>query len=98
MFAQLVCACAAWLAVRIIARNKEEAVRRVIFACIMLGNAGNMPMLILQSLCDNFAPLRQQPNCLTTSAGVTSLFSLPFNIVLVRCQFVNLRLPSSSIQ
>lgn len=71
---------------RIIAANKEEAVRRAIFACIMLGNANTMPLLVMQSLCSEFSPFQFDGKCFIQSMGYASLFMTVVNMIAVCSQ------------
>lgn len=59
----------------IVARGKEEAVRRTAFLCLMLGNTNSMVLIIMKSLCDNYVPLQQGGRCFSQSAGFASLFT-----------------------
>lgn len=68
---------------RIIAANKEEAVRRAIFACLILGNANTMPLLVMQSLCSEFSLMQFDGKCFTQSMGYASLFMTVVNIFAV---------------
>lgn len=56
------------------AKRKEEAVRRVMWSCIVLGNSNTMALLVMQSLCDSFAPLNHDPKCVVRSTGFASLY------------------------
>ena len=58
--------------------------RRAIFACLILGNANSMPLIVMQSLCDTFPPLQQGGKCYVKSMGYASLFMTVVNIVAVR--------------
>lgn len=69
---------------RIIAKDKEEAVRRTVFVCLVLGNANTMPLLVMQSLCSEFVPLQFDDKCYTQAMGYASLFMTVVNIVAVR--------------
>lgn len=67
----------------LVARRKEEAVRRAIFICLTLGNANTMPLLVMQSLCNTFEPLQEGGKCYTRSMGYASLYITIVNIVTV---------------
>ncbi|CAN8076853.1 unnamed protein product [Agarophyton chilense] len=66
---------------RLVARHKQEAVKRAIFACLILGNANTMPLLVMQSLCETFPPMQTAPQCYAKSMGYASLFLTVVNIV-----------------
>ncbi len=74
------------IVVRVFARGKAEPVQRVILLCIMMGNAGNMPLLILFALCDNFAPLGDDPKCVPQSFALASMYCITWEIILVRTE------------
>eukprot|EP00178_Gracilaria_changii_P024990 TRINITY_DN759_c0_g1_i3.p1 TRINITY_DN759_c0_g1~~TRINITY_DN759_c0_g1_i3.p1 ORF type:complete len:330 (+),score=41.32 TRINITY_DN759_c0_g1_i3:727-1716(+) len=83
---------------RLIAREKQEAVKRAIFACLILGNANTMPLLVMQSLCQTFPPLQESQSCYAKSMGYASLFLTVVNIVSWTALFQYLMYsPDSSI-
>lgn len=65
-------------------RGKEIATQRTILVAAAIGNSGDMPLLILSTLCDNFEPFRTTQRCISRSAQVTSLFGAVWNMVIVR--------------
>lgn len=67
--------------VELIARKKEPAVKRVIFLCLLQGNSNTMPLLVMQSLCQNFSPFHEQPACYARAMGYASLFMVVVNVV-----------------
>lgn len=75
---------------RIIAKNKEDAVKRTVFVCLVLGNANTMPLLVMQSLCSEFAPLQFDGKCFTQAMGYASLFMTIVNIVAVSLNVADL--------
>lgn len=68
-----------------LAQHKQEAVRRAMFACLILGNANSIPLLVLQSLCDTFEPLQEGGECYATSMGYATLFMTVINMIAVCC-------------
>lgn len=68
---------------KLIASGKQEAVQRAVFACLVLGNANVMPLLVMQSLCATFPPLMSTPHCYDKSMGYASLFLTVINIISV---------------
>lgn len=71
---------------RFVGRNKQEPVRRAIFACLILGNANTMPLLVMQSLCTTFPPFESDSKCYTKAMGYASLYMTIVNIVAVRSE------------
>ncbi|CAN8063326.1 unnamed protein product [Agarophyton chilense] len=57
-----------------LARNKSEFTKRVIFMCIVLGNCNSMPLLIMQSLCDGYQPLRSNEQCFMKATAYGTLY------------------------
>lgn len=70
--------------VRLVARDKPDAVQRVVMLCIAMGNSGNMPLLILTALCDNFEPFMKDAKCVSEAASLSMLYCITWNILLVR--------------
>ena len=83
-FVVFVGAMVAFTVVRLIASHKEVAVQRAIFACIAVGNAGNLPLLILQALCADYEPLKVDSQCSMHAAGYAALFCATWNFLVVR--------------
>lgn len=71
--------------VRLLASDKPDAVQRVVMLCIAMGNSGNMPLLILTALCDNFGPFEKDAKCVAEAASLSMLYCITWNILLVRC-------------
>lgn len=71
------------LVVAIVARKKEVAVKRAVFACVTLGNANTLPLLLMNGLCDGYAPIRDDPECVSKSTGYIALFLIAWNIATV---------------
>lgn len=57
-------------------REKEEFVRRAIWACLVLGNSTVLPLLFMDSICDSFKPLSTDPECLVHVTGFSSLYAI----------------------
>lgn len=64
--------------------GKEVATQRTILVAAAIGNSGDMPLLILTTLCDNFPQLRSTHRCISRSAQLTSLYATVWNMVIVR--------------
>lgn len=67
----------------LVAARKEVAVRRAMFLCAMLGNSNTMPLLVMQSLCHSFTPLRDNNRCYATGVEYASLYMTVVNMVAV---------------
>jgi len=71
-----------YISVKLMAKEKSQPVQRAAMMTIAFGNAGNLPLLLLSALCESYGPLsRITPNCIPQSASLTSLFSIPWNIL-----------------
>lgn len=57
----------------------EEGVRRVLFVALLLGNANNLPILLLRSLCDNYEGLRDDETCVSRGVGYVAMFLAAWN-------------------
>lgn len=68
----------------LLARDKEEVVRRVMWTCIVLGNSNTLALLVMQSICDSFSPLKEDPSCVVRSAGYASLYITIVTLFTVR--------------
>lgn len=68
----------------LLVNGKEEAVRRVIWICIVLGNSNTVELLVMQSICDSFSPLKEDPTSLVRSTGYASFYIAIRTIFTVR--------------
>lgn len=67
----------------VLARGKEEAVKRVMWSCIVLGNWNTMALLVMQSLCGAISPLSEDPKCMVKSTGFASLYITVISLLTV---------------
>lgn len=72
-----------YFCVKLIAKDKSEAVQCAAVMTIAFGNVGNLLLLLLSAMRGSYGPLsRSMKNCIPTAASLTRLFSIPWNILL----------------
>lgn len=63
--------------------NLEEGVKRVVFIALLLGNANNLPILLIKRLCDNFDDLRDDETCSLRGTGYVAMYLTAWNTLMV---------------